>query len=93
MGSAPRFIANFGVYVNDFAFHGPETTLESYSSNGHLNIVRLVLKLVDSAEFILKPLKPVIVTKERVSFDNKDPVEIGIGYSWNYWEYFRNQFD
>ena len=77
-----------GVYCNDLAFEGPDTTEENYySANEDFNALELVWRLAldESNDTLLVPTWPVIITRKDLLFNNTEPMEIGLSYGWNYW--------
>ena len=77
-----------GVYCNDLAFKGQDTSEENYLlANEDLNALELVWRLAEdeSDDTLLVPTWPVVITRKDLLFNNTEPMEIGLSYGWNYW--------
>lgn len=82
----PRY---FGMFANDMAYEGLDTTLESYvEASVNRNILQIVWRL-ELQNNVLTPTWPVVVLSKDVLFTNKEPMECGMHYSWRYWLAFR----
>lgn len=80
-----------GVFANDMAY-SPAATQEGYEkSSSTKNILKIVWELKYCEERKqLMPATPLIVLPKTVSFDNtEEPMEVGLHYSWRYWEVAR----
>ena len=88
--SAGLGAGSLGIYANDLAYDSSKTTNKVlYDEAGHKNILQLVWRL-DLVRGQLAPTWPVVITKDDITFNNKDfPLEVGIQYSWTYWEAVR----
>ena len=80
-------VTNFGQYCNDRAF------LQGIKQDEYMkrceieNCVRLVWRLeYDQQANMLKPSWPVSVLSRDMRFSNRDPMELGTTYGWNYWD-------
>lgn len=76
---------NLGMFANDFAFD-VEIDPENYASaSTQDNILQLVwrMELVDGQ---LHPTWPVVILKCDCEFRNHEPMEVGLQYSWRYWQ-------
>ena len=78
---------NFAKYANDKAFQlGVTTSSEEYLENYDSNCLMLVWKLAKNQIGILEPINPVLVAKRDLTFfSDMSPVEITVGYGWDYW--------
>jgi hypothetical protein len=80
---------NYASYANDMAFDIKHTNSESlYRQNYDKNCFMLVWKLqliFKNSKPTLVPLNPVLVSKKSIIFDSVDPIEVGLGYGWDYW--------
>jgi hypothetical protein len=78
-------IISIGKFANDLAYHPHLTNETEYLKQSESkNILALLIRL-DIIDQKLKPTWPVIVFKQDVLFLNKEPMEIGLQYSWSYW--------
>jgi hypothetical protein len=85
--STSRYIYNFAQFANDMALELDRTTTEKlYDDNYQKNCLMLVWKLRKDDDGKLLPVNPVMVTKRNLTFINTFPMEIGVGYGWDYWK-------
>jgi hypothetical protein len=92
---------NFGIYVNDFSYE-VGVTKESYEKNDYRNCLKMIWLMEDSGSYesgarfkegrVIVPLHPVLISKRDLVFNSKTPIELGISYGWDYWEYWARQF-
>jgi hypothetical protein len=79
-------ITNIGQYCNDRAFVTGIGPVEYASRCDTENCLRLVWRLeYDDDNKILQPSWPVSVLARDMTFDNRQPIELGTTYGWNYW--------
>lgn len=79
-------VTNMGMYANDCAY-GPSVTEEQYiATSRHKNVLQIAWRMDIDAEGRLAPTWPVVILLKDVLFDNKEPMEVGLQYSWKYWE-------
>lgn len=79
-------ITNIGMYANDLAYNSAVNNEKEYrESSDSKNILMLVWRL-ELDNQMLRPTWPVVMLKQDVFLTNHEPMEIGIQYSWNYWE-------
>lgn len=86
---------SIGIYANDLAYDANLTkTQEVYEQESkRKNILQLVWRVEKNEQGQLTPTWPVVVTKDDVLLTNaKFPLEVGIQYSWRYWEAVRALF-
>ena len=85
--------SNLGCYINDFAFR-KDLTFDRSTYNSHVgkNCLDLVWCLeLDEERDMIVPDRPVIVTNKALVFDKiNTPMEVGIEYGWDFWEYWRD---
>jgi hypothetical protein len=79
-------ITNIGQYCNDRAFVTGIGPVEYASRCATENCLRLVWRLeYDDDSKVLQPSWPVSVLARDMTFDNRQPIELGTTYGWNYW--------
>jgi hypothetical protein len=79
-------ITNIGQYCNDRAFVTGIGPVEYERRCDTENCLRLVWRLeYDDDNKILQPSWPVSVLARDMTFDNRQPIELGTTYGWNYW--------
>ena len=74
--------------INYIAFTYNQTdNAEKYNLLSDKNVLSLVWRLdFDQTSKRLFPLWPVLITRKDLRFKNKMPMELGLHYSWRYWE-------
>lgn len=87
-------VKNYGMFANDLAYH-PSCDKHSYQSNIDKNILAVVWEVEiiedgDRSKPVITPVSPFLMLRNDVILKNKSPMEIGLAYSWRYWEAFRN---
>ena len=83
----------FGIYVNDFAYNLNETDNdEVYLANTNKNALTIIWKVEVDKNGLITPINPVFVTKRDLVFANKEPMELGLDYGWDYWNFWGRQF-
>jgi hypothetical protein len=83
-------IMNAAMFANDLAYHS-DITEEEYEAAAK---IKNILTLVWRVEFDgcrLQPSWPVVVTNKDVELTNELPMEVGIEYSWRYWDAVRKK--
>lgn len=84
-------ILNAGMMANDLAFHVNQTKNElEYDSRAEKNVLLLVWRMVFDGQR-LQPSWPVVATNTDVLLLNEEPMEVGIHYSWRYWNAMKNK--
>ena len=79
-------VTNFGQYCNDRAFVTGIGPVEYASRCETENCVRLAGRLeYDETAKMLKPSWPVSILSRDMMFCNREPIELGTTYGWNYW--------
>jgi hypothetical protein len=79
-------VTNFGQYCNDRAFVTGIGPVEYTSRCETENCVRLAWRLeYDEDAKMLKPSWPVSILSRDMKFCNREPIELGTTYGWNYW--------
>lgn len=84
-GSPVPSCDNLGMFANDLAYQGKDTTKDIYEKNNGNNILQLVWEF-QWQDSLLQPVSPVLVLSQEVRFINQDPIECGLQYDWGYWE-------
>ena len=80
-------VTNLGQYCNDRAFERGIDQAEYKSRCETNNCVRLAWRLeFDEQENMLKPSWPVSILSKDLRFSNREPIELGTTYGWNYWD-------
>ena len=81
-------VEGIGVYANDLAYNEDEIPDESkyHKASKDRNVLSLVWKLKLSSSSCLEPMYPTLVINRDLILTNKAPMEIGLHYSWRYWE-------
>jgi hypothetical protein len=83
-------VQNFGQYCNDLAWNqlSPPLCLDEYMErSSDQNCVQLVWRLeYDPESSCLVPPWPVSVLSRDVRFENREFMELGTRYGWNYWQ-------
>ena len=78
-------ISNVGSFANDLAYCDT-TTKEVYEKDSQTkNALMLVWRMV-LENGVLSPTWPVVILNKDLVFANVEPMEIGLMYSWKYWE-------
>ena len=79
------------MFANDLAYHGENTTFEQYTENSRLlNILNIVWKMeISNDQQELVPAWPVVIVNRDIRFNNKEPMELGMHYSYRYWQAYR----
>jgi hypothetical protein len=84
---------NLACRCNDFAYvQGVTVSKELYDAKYPNNCLMLIWKL-ESQNGRLVPINPVLVSKAEMTFDNREPMELGVSYSWDYWLAFNYNCD
>jgi len=78
-------IGRMGIYANDLAFTPNITEIEYNRSLRAKNLLQLVWRM-DVKEDVLIPTWPVVIVNKDIKFLNKEPMEVGISYSYRYWK-------
>lgn len=88
---------NLGIWVNDLAYDESIKNEQEYmekSKKFNLFVLSWRLDLNTDSEGkrgnVLMPTWPVVVLDQDVLFTNREPMEVGLSYSWRYWEYHRD---
>jgi hypothetical protein len=80
-------VTNVGQYCNDRAFERGIDRAEYQARCETNNCVRLAWRLeFDEQENMLKPSWPVSILSKDLRFSNREPIELGTTYGWNYWD-------
>ena len=77
-------VANLGMYANDCAYSEDATEEQYISTTASKNVLQIVWRM-EMRDGKLSPSWPVVVTLGDVHFTNKEPMEVGLQYSWKYW--------
>ena len=77
---------NLGVFANDFAFSFDMTANEYTAISSNENILQLVWRLALTENGMLMPTWPVVILMSDTQFTNHEPMEVGLRYSWKYWQ-------
>lgn len=84
-------IMNVGMLANDAAYSSGVTNREEYQAlSDAKNILSLVWRLELNDRW-LRPTWPVVVFNRDLIFHNQHPMEVGLHYSWQYWDSMRRQ--
>jgi hypothetical protein len=78
-----------GIIIYIFVAYTQDLTKnrDEYYANSHKNILSLVWRVdMNSSEDIFEPSWPLLMTTRDITFTNRDPMEIGLQYSWKYWD-------
>ena len=82
-------ISSLGVYANDLAYVEDVTvSSETYAENSDNNVLSLVWRFEGAEGGTLNPTWPVIISNRMLVFTNREPMELGLHYSWRYWFVF-----
>lgn len=82
--------SNLGLFANDFGFNFEIQDSAEYDQlSDTTNILQIVWRM-EYSEGKLRPTWPVVILKKDTKFINKEPMEVGIHYSWSYWEAMMN---
>ena len=77
-------VQNLGMYANDCAYSEDATEEQYRSTTASKNVLQIVWRM-EMRDGQLSPSWPVVVTLGDVHFTNKEPMEVGLQYSWKYW--------
>jgi hypothetical protein len=80
-------ITNMGMYANDLAFDASTTADNYMQKSNESNVLQLVWRM-EVLDGVLTPTWPVVILSKDATFSNHDPMEIGLQYSWPYWNDF-----
>lgn len=84
--ASPHSVGNMGMYANDCAY-SPSVTEEGYlATSAEKNVLQIVWRMDLDAEGRLAPTWPVVILLKDVLFENTEPMEVGLQYSWKYWK-------
>lgn len=84
-------IVNLGMYANDLAYSSSILNEASYElETAQKNILNIIWRM-EFREQALRPTWPVVIFNKDVLLTNKDPMEVGIQYSWSYWKSHREK--
>jgi hypothetical protein len=77
----------FGMYANDLAYD-PNITEDDYQTQSQQkNILRIVWRMdYNQTKKQLVPVWPIVILDRDIVFRNTEPMEIGLSYTWKYWE-------
>eukprot|EP00597_Dinobryon_sp_UTEXLB2267_P009178 CAMPEP_0170085188 /NCGR_PEP_ID=MMETSP0019_2-20121128/20140_1 /TAXON_ID=98059 /ORGANISM="Dinobryon sp., Strain UTEXLB2267" /LENGTH=271 /DNA_ID=CAMNT_0010301537 /DNA_START=84 /DNA_END=899 /DNA_ORIENTATION=+ len=79
-------IINMGMMANDLAYSNDiENESEYLEQSKHKNVLTLVWRMELIDQKMLVPTWPVVILNRDLRFVNKEPMELGIQYSWRYW--------
>ena len=79
-------VGNMGMYANDCAY-SPSATEQSYRATSPAkNVLQIVWRLDLNEQGQLAPTWPVVVLLRDALFTNVEPMEVGLQYSWRYWD-------
>jgi hypothetical protein len=82
-------IVNLGMYANDLAYSSKLSTEEEYEkATDEKNILNIIWRM-EFKDNALRPTWPVVIFNKDILFTNKEPMEVGIQYSWSYWKNHR----
>lgn len=81
--------SRYGMFANNLAYSPTCASREEYLKTSQMkNILQIIWRLefdVNKSKFV--PTWPVVILAKDVKFANRDaPMEVGIQYSWRYWE-------
>jgi hypothetical protein len=80
-------VTNVGQYCNDRGFERGIDRAEYQVRCEKNNCVRLAWRLeFDEEANMLKPSWPVSILSKDLRFSNREPIELGTTYGWNYWD-------
>ena len=83
-------IENFGVYINDLAYTSDINENIYNQIHPYKNCLQIVWKIeYDENTNTLIPIAPVIIMRQTMKFTNKIPLELGVSYSYKFWEVHR----
>lgn len=75
----------FGMFANDLAYEDGVDE-DTYYSNSARNVLKIVWRVeADTSANVIRPVHPVLLLSETLKFTQKEPVEIGVTYSWMFW--------
>lgn len=76
-----------GMFANDLAFfRGCTDTAEAYEqAAADKDVLQLVWRLAEEGGMLV-PTWPLVFLKRRVAFTNRQPMELGISYGFQYWK-------
>lgn len=82
-------LASAGMYANDLAF-SPMATENTYNIDKHdKNFIGLLWR-VEFDGTCVQPTWPVVITYSDLAIRSHEPIELGISYSWGWWEFRKN---
>lgn len=84
-------IANVGLFANDLAYNPQVKDEEEYLLSSKSKNSLVLIWRMEFDDNVLRPTWPVVVFKEDTIFRNREPMEIGIQYSWSYWKAVRDK--
>ena len=76
--------SNLGMYANDCGYNETVDETEYQKQADENNILLITWRLIERGGK-LAPSSPVVVTSKDVAFSNKEPMEVGLKYGWDYW--------
>ena len=76
---------NMGIFANDFAFSFDVAANTYTDISMRENILQLVWRLT-LTDGKLVPSWPVVILISETKFTNREPMEVGLYYSWKYWQ-------
>lgn len=77
--------SKYGMYANDLGYSEDVDSLEAYvASSLQRNVLQIVWR-VELREGRFRPTWPVVILNRDLRLTNKEPMEVGIQYSWRYW--------
>ena len=82
--------ASFGTQANDLGYHPGVDTLDEYIENSMKHNILQIVWRMELIEGSFKPTWPVVILNRDVRFTNVIPMEVGIHYSWKYWNAYRS---
>eukprot|EP00596_Hydrurales_sp_CCMP1899_P004199 CAMPEP_0119034944 /NCGR_PEP_ID=MMETSP1177-20130426/1954_1 /TAXON_ID=2985 /ORGANISM="Ochromonas sp, Strain CCMP1899" /LENGTH=253 /DNA_ID=CAMNT_0006992783 /DNA_START=249 /DNA_END=1010 /DNA_ORIENTATION=+ len=74
-----------GMYANDLAYYDGVTEEEYTNNSPDINILQIVWRM-EFTDQVLSPTWPVVITLKDILLTNKEPMEVGLQYGWNYWK-------
>jgi hypothetical protein len=90
-------VDSIGIFANDLAYDDAATQDVYNERSKDRNILSIIWRLKDSLQRDddcctrkLQPAFPVIISNKDLLFVNSQPMEIGLHYSWRFWDSFRH---
>lgn len=84
-------IVNLGMYANDLAYSPTIITAELYDAETAKKNILMIIWRMEFRDQALRPTWPVVIFNKDVLLMNKEPMEVGIQYSWSYWKSHRDK--